>query len=366
MTLPERPKPIFVTQPHLPPLEEFIPYLQQIWDSRALTNKGPFHRQLEQALCDYLGVEHLALFANGTLALVTALQALRITGEVITTPYSYVASTTAILWEHCTPVHVDIDPVTFCIDPARIEAAITPRTQAILATHVYGLPCDVDAIATIARRHGLKVIYDGAHAFGTTHQGRPLLSYGDISTCSFHATKIYHTVEGGSIACHDEETYRKLRLLRAFGHIKDDHFLVGINGKNSELHAAMGVLMLRHMPSILERRKAQWWRYAEALQGCDVQLARVPGDTDYNHAYFPAIMPSEAALHALLEDLAKNDIHPRRYFYPSLTELPYLSARGTCPIAEDLARRALCLPLFHQLDDALIDRIALFVRSHLK
>ena len=357
---------VLVTRTYLPELSEYTELLEGVWHRGQVTNNGPLLQELEDSLVPHHGTDHVLLVGNGTIALQLALRALDITGEVITTPYSYVASTTAILWEHCTPVHVDIDPVTFCIDPARIEAAITPRTQAILATHVYGLPCDVDAIATIARRHGLKVIYDGAHAFGTTHQGRPLLSYGDISTCSFHATKIYHTVEGGSIACHDEETYRKLRLLRAFGHIKDDHFLVGINGKNSELHAAMGVLMLRHMPSILERRKAQWWRYAEALQGCDVQLARVPGDTDYNHAYFPAIMPSEAALHALLEDLAKNDIHPRRYFYPSLTELPYLSARGTCPIAEDLARRALCLPLFHQLDDALIDRIALFVRSHLK
>ena len=355
---------VLVTRTYLPELAEYTALLEGIWQRGQVTNNGALVQELEGSLAPYHGTEQVLFAGNGTIALQLALRALDITGEVITTPYSYVASTTTILWEHCTPVHVDIDPVSFCLDPARIEAAITPRTQAILATHVYGLPCDVDAIADIAHRHGLKVIYDGAHAFGTTFRGRPLLSYGDISTCSFHATKIFHTVEGGSMACHDEETHRKLRLLRAFGHIKDDHFLAGINGKNSELHAAMGVVMLRHMPAILERRKAQWARYAEVLDGSGVQLARVPAGTDFNHAYFPVIMPTEAALHALLAELAKEDIHPRRYFFPSLTELPYLSAAGTCPVAEDIARRALCLPLYHVLENGTIDHIAARVRAH--
>ena len=239
---------------------------------------------------------------------------------------------------------VDIDPQSFCIDPARLEAAITPRTQAILATHVYGLPCDVEAIASIARRHGLKVIYDGAHAFGSSYRGKPLLSYGDISTCSFHATKIFHTIEGGSVVCHDDDTLRKLRLLRSFGHIKDDHYTIGINGKNSEVHAAMGLAMLPHMDGIFQRRKEQWWRYHEALSTSRCGLATVPPGTAFNHAYFPVVLPSQAVLADVMADLANEQIHPRRYFYPALSTLPYLIKQGGCPVAEDIALRVICLP----------------------
>jgi dTDP-4-amino-4,6-dideoxygalactose transaminase len=344
-----------VTRAFLPPLAEYQGLLEGIWSTGHLTNNGPLLVQLEKALIPFHGTRHVLFATNGTITLQLALRALNITGEVITTPFSYVASTTALLWERCAPVFVDIEPDGFNIDADRIEAAITPRTQAILATHVYGLPCDVAEIERIATRHGLKVIYDAAHAFGTDHRGRPLLSYGDISSCSFHATKIFHTVEGGSLACNDDELHRKLGLLRAFGHVKDDHFSLGINGKNSEFHAAMGTLVLRYFPAILERRKHQWSRYADGLQG--MRIARIPADTGYNHAYFPLVLGSTAELMRVMQDLEVIGVVPRRYFYPALSKLPYLQGAAPCPIAEDLAPRVLCLPLYHDLADADIDAI---------
>ena len=356
--------PVHVTRTFLPPMAEYLPLLEGIWSRAQVTNNGPLVLALEEKLREHHGTPHVLFLGNGTIALQIALRALDITGEVITTPYSYVASTTAILWEHCRPVFADIDPVSFCIDPRKIEERITPGTQAILATHVYGLPCDVEMIEAIAKRHGLKVIYDGAHAFGTRYRGRPLLSYGDISTCSFHATKIFHTVEGGSVTSHDAAIDRKLRLFRAFGHVKDEYFVAGINGKNSEFHAAMGLAVLPHFQRIVERRTAQWRRYRAALASSGLHLVSVPANTDYNHSYFPVVMPDETALLALMKELAAAEIHPRRYFYPSLSELPYLAERGSCPLAEDIAHRVLCLPLFHELDDATIDRISEAVLRH--
>ncbi|MFT3885241.1 MAG: DegT/DnrJ/EryC1/StrS family aminotransferase [Flavobacteriales bacterium] len=360
--VPQRPLGrIDVTRAFLPPLEAYHALMQEVWGSRQLTNNGALVQRLEKALIPYHGSPHVLFTGNGTIALQIALQALEITGEVITTPYSYVASTTAILWEHCTPVFADIDPGTFCLSPDAIEACITPRTRAILATHVYGLPCDVDRIGAIARKHGLQVIYDGAHAFGTIYRGKSLLSYGDASTCSFHATKLFHSVEGGSMATPHAPVYERMRLLRAFGHVKDEHFLPGINGKNSELHAAMGLLVLEHFAAIQERRGQQWQRYHRLLRGSNVGLATVPADTDHNHAYFPVVLKNEATLHQVLAVLAKDDIHPRRYFYPSLSTLPYLASGGSCPVAEDIARRVLCLPLFHDLPEEVIDHIAAHV-----
>lgn len=349
-----------VTRAFLPPFAEYQGLLEGIWASGHLTNNGPFLVQLEKALVPFHGTQHVLFASNGTITLQLALRALNITGEVITTPFSYVASTTALLWERCEPVFVDIEPDGFNIDADRIEAAITPRTQAILATHVYGLPCEVEKIERIAAKHGLKVIYDAAHAFGTNYKGRPLLSYGDISSCSFHATKIFHTVEGGSLAYNDDQLHGTLGLLRAFGHVKDEHFSIGINAKNSEFHAAMGTLVLRHFPAILERRKLQWSRYAEGLRG--MRIARIPGDTEFNHAYFPIVLRSTADLVRVMQDLEGIGVAPRRYFYPALSKLPYLPDAAPCPIAEDLAPRVLCLPLYHDLADADIDAIIERVR----
>ena len=259
-------KPIYVTQPNLPPLEEFLPYLQQIWDSKVLTNGGPFHQQLEQALCDFLGVKHLSLFVNGTIALVTALQTLRITGEVITTPYSFVATAHSLLWNGIKPVFVDIDPNTLSLDPAKIEAAITPHTTAIMPVHVYGHPCDVDAIRKIADNYNLKVIYDAAHAFGVRLLSGSVLNYGDLSVLSFHATKVFNTFEGGAIVCPDAKTKQLIDHLKNFG-FADEVTVVapGINGKMSEFNAALGLLQLKGIDEALQKRKAIDARYREGL-----------------------------------------------------------------------------------------------------
>ncbi|MBL8011601.1 MAG: DegT/DnrJ/EryC1/StrS family aminotransferase [Flavobacteriales bacterium] len=349
---------VFVTRTYMPDLEAYTGMLRGIWASGQVTNNGPLCQELESALLPHHGTRHVLLMGNGTITLQIAIRALEVGGEVITTPFSYVASTTAVLWEQCTPVFADIAPDGFNIDPSAIEAAITPRTTAVLATHVYGLPCDVEAIERIARRHGLKVIYDAAHAFGTLYRGRPLLSYGDVSSCSFHATKIFHTVEGGSVACNDAALYDRMRLMRSFGHIGDAHHIAGINGKNSELHAAMGLLVLARFKEILERRREQWERYAACLSGVPVRTAHIPAGTQYNHAYFPVVLPNEAALLAVVEALGAIGVMPRRYFYPALNTLPYVNRSGGCPVAEDVARRVLCLPLYHDLSDAWIERIA--------
>ncbi|MFN3875507.1 MAG: DegT/DnrJ/EryC1/StrS family aminotransferase [Flavobacteriales bacterium] len=356
---------IQVTRTFLPPRQEWLDLVDQAWASAQLTNNGPLAQRLELELEPWHGAKPLFV-SNGTIALQLAIRALEVEGEVITTPFSYVASTTAIIWEGCSPVMADIDPGTFCIDPARIEERITARTTAILATHVYGLPCDVAAIEEIARRHGLKVIYDGAHAFGTELHGKPLLSFGDAATCSFHATKIFHTAEGGSLRLSDPGRHERARLLRQFGHVFDEHFLPGINGKASELNAAMGLAVLPHMPDILERRRALWARYRERLAGAPVRLAHVPPGTRYNHSYFPVVLPSEGALLKVRDALLAEGIAPRRYFYPALSTLPYVRQHGSCPVAEDIAPRVLCLPLYHDLDERDQDRITGLLIANLR
>jgi dTDP-4-amino-4,6-dideoxygalactose transaminase len=255
-------KPIFVTQPYLPPLEEFTPYLEKIWENKQLTNNGPFHQQLEKALCEYLGVEHLALFVNGTIGLLTALQALRITGEVITTPYSFVATSHSLLWNDIKPVFVDIDPATCNLDPEKIEAAITPQTTAIMPVHCYGTPCDVERIERIADTYGLKVIYDAAHTFGVKYKGESLLKHGDLSVLSFHATKVFNTLEGGAIVCPDAKTKQRIDYLKNFGFANEVTVVApGINGKMNEISAAFGLLQLNHIDEALERRRAIESRY---------------------------------------------------------------------------------------------------------
>jgi dTDP-4-amino-4,6-dideoxygalactose transaminase len=339
---------INVTKTYLPPQEEYSKYLDRIWKTSWVTNNGPILKELEEALKKELGVKHLFFMSNGTVVLQIALKALGLTKEIITTPFSYVATTTAILWENCKPVFVDIDKNTLCIDPDLIEQSITENTQAILATHVYGIPCDVEKIEQIAKKHNLKVIYDAAHAFGTIYKGKPLASYGDVSTLSFHATKLFHTIEGGAIITNDDALAAKIKLFRSFGHVGDEYFSIGINGKNSEFHAAMGLCVLPKVQSFIDSRKVLADMYMELLSGTEISNPLVPPDTIYNYGYYPIILKSEELLLKVKEGLLKNDIVPRRYFYPSLNKLPYLTG-AACPVSEDIASRVLCLPFYQEL-----------------
>lgn len=362
-----RAKKIFVTQPLMPPLQEFLPYLNKIWESRWLTNGGPFHQELEAALADYLGVEHLALFANGTIALVTALQTLRITGEVITTPYSFVATAHALLWNAITPVFADVEPGTCNLDPEKIEQAITPRTTAILPVHCYGVPCDVERIQAIADTYGLKVIYDGAHAFGVQFKGQSLFRHGDLSMLSFHATKVFNTFEGGALVCPDAKTKQRVDFLKNFGHSGEVTVVApGINGKMNEIQAAFGLLQLKHVDQAILRRRAIALRYRERL--ADVSgVAFLPDRqaTESNYGYFPIFVDKSYPLtrDALDERLRKHGIFGRRYFYPLITEFPMYrglpSARpANVRLAMEASRKVLCLPIYPDLDLATVDRIS--------
>lgn len=352
-----------VTKSYLPPMEEYIRHLERVWRSGWLTNNGELVQELEAQLKEYLGVKHLFLVSNGTIALQLAIKALGLKKEIITTPFSYVATTNAILWEQCVPVFVDIHPSTFCIDVDQIERAITENTEAILAVHVYGLPCDVNRIEQIARKYDLKVIYDAAHAFGTTVDGESIASFGDISTFSFHATKIFHTVEGGAVVTNDDEVARKLFLSRSFGHRDDDYFTLGINGKNSEFHAAMGLCNLPMMNQFIAKRRTLVKEYDAIL--CSVPLLkrpRLPVEERYNYAYYPVVFPSEIMLLTVKEKLKEKGINTRRYFYPSLNTLPFVDA-GSCPHSESIAQRVLCLPLFYELELEDVRAIARLVRK---
>ena len=355
-------KNIYVTQPSLPPLDEFLPYLEQIWESKWLTNCGPFHQELEKKLADYLGLEHLALFVNGTLALVTALQALRITGEVITTPFSFVATAHSLLWNGIKPVFVDIHPETFNLDPEKIEAAITPHTTAIMPVHVYGRPCDVEKVQKIADTYGLKVIYDAAHAFGVKYKGDSVLKYGDLSTMSFHATKIFTTFEGGAIVCPDANTKKRIDYLKNFGYADEVTVIgPGINAKMNELQAAFGLLQLKHVDKAIDRRREIDVQYREQLSSVPgISCPPLPADTIYNHAYFPIMIEKEYPLSRdeLNDKLRQHGIFPRRYFYPLISEFPMYrgmpsAAPSNLPIAEKVAKQVICLPIYpalHELD----------------
>lgn len=357
---------IFVTQPFLPPLEEFIPYLEKIWSSRVLTNCGVFHTQLEEALCGYLGVEHVALFANGTLALVTALQSLRISGEVITTPYSFVATSHALLWNGIKPVFVDIDPRTLNMDPGRIEAAITPHTTAIMPVHCYGHPCDVDAIQSIADTYNLKVIYDAAHAFGVQCHRGSVLKYGDLSVLSFHATKVFNTFEGGAIVCPDKKTKVRIDQLKNFGHVGEVNVVApGINGKMSEFNAALGVLQLKYIDDAIARRGIIDAAYRERLAGVQgIQCLGDSGEKVANYAYFPILVDSNYPVGRddLYSAMKVRGIHPRRYFYPLISEFPMYRGlpsadRHNLPHATEAARKVLCLPIYPDLSLDIVDEI---------
>lgn len=359
-------KPITVTRPYLPMLEEFVPYLEQIWDSRWLTNNGPFHQQLESALCKYLGVDHLALFTNATIALVTALHTLRITGEVITTPYSFVATTHSLFWNNIKPVFVDIDPVTMNLDADKVEAAISPKTTAILPVHCYGRPCNVEHIQRIADTYGLKVIYDAAQAFGVHYKGQTLLKHGELSVLSFHATKVFNTFEGGAIICPDAKTKQRIDYLKNFG-IADEVTVMapGINGKMTEVQAAFGLLQLKHIDQAIRKRQVVDRHYREALANVPcITVPKAPADTVYNYSHFPILVEPNYAISRdqLYYRLRDNDIYARRYFYPLISDLPMYrglpsAARTNLPVARTIADRILCLPIYPDLTEEDQERV---------
>ncbi len=351
-----------VSKPFLPEPALYNSYLEGIWKRQWLTNNGPLVQELEQKLKDYLGVKHLIYVNNGTIALQIALKALAVQGDIITTPFSYVATTNSILWEGCRPVFADINGTDYNIDPEKIEALITSATVGILATHVYGNPCDVEAIEKIAQRHNLKVIYDGAHAFGASYKSQQVLSYGDIATCSFHATKIFHTVEGGAIITNNDELAKKMTLYRQFGHIGDEHFSIGINGKNSELHAAMGLCLLPMMEEFITRRKKIAELYDSLLKDLPLQKPVSLNGVEYNYSYYPVVVDSEERLEKVKALLQQHNIVTRRYFYPSLNHLPQYSGES-CPVSESVSVRVLALPLYYELAEKDVINICDLIKS---
>ena len=359
---------INVTKSYLPDLEEYTEYLKGIWERVHLTNDGPLLRKLEDQLKEFLGVKYLKFCSNGTIVLQMALKALDINKEVITTPFSYVATTNALLWEGCTPIFADIRPDDFNIDPDKIASLITENTQAIMATHVYGNACRIEQIQAIADEYNLKVIYDAAHTFGARYNGQSILSYGDLSTCSFHATKVFHTVEGGCIVTDNEEMAEKLHHYRSFGHQNDNYYGVGINAKNSELHAAMGLCVLPKVPDLIAARKERFGYYDHQLDFNKITRPSLTPGMAYNYAYYPVVFDSEETLLRVMDALKAEAITPRRYFYPSLNTLPFTFAPGSataqpCPVSEDVALRVLCLPLYPDLAQADVDRIVSIVNA---
>jgi dTDP-4-amino-4,6-dideoxygalactose transaminase len=359
-------KPIYVTQPYLPPIEEFTRYLEQIWDNKILTNGGPFHQQLEYELCEYLGIKHISLFTNGTIALVTALQALGITGEVITTPYSFVATAHSLLWNGIKPVFVDIDPNTLNLDPAKIEAAITPHTTAIMPVHCYGRPCDVDAIQRIADIYNLKVVYDAAHAFGVKCHCGSVLNHGDLSVLSFHATKVFNTFEGGAIVCPDIKTKQRIDHLKNFGFVDELTVVApGINGKMSELNAAFGLIQLKHLSAALERRREIDQTYRAGLKKMKgITCLNGEEGANTNHSYFPILIGSDHPINrdALYQALKDQNIYARRYFYPLISDFPMYRSMPSAhpdnlPVASRAAEQVLCLPIYPALSSVDQQRI---------
>ncbi|HOL11017.1 MAG TPA: DegT/DnrJ/EryC1/StrS family aminotransferase [Bacillota bacterium] len=366
-------KNIYVTQPALPPLAEFVPYLEEIWESHVLTNNGQFHKQLERELCEYLGVRYISLFCNATIALITALQALEITGEVITTPFSFVATANSLVWNGIKPVFADIESDTFNLDPTKIEALLTPKTTALMPVHVYGNPCNVAALQDIADRHGLKIIYDAAHAFAVKLNGESVLNYGDLSILSFHATKTYTTIEGGAIICHDEQMKRRIDNLKNFGFTGETSVIAaGINGKMNELQAAFGLVYLKHIDEYIEKRKRITEIYRERLDG--VKGLRImqdlPGVT-HNYSYFPILINADEYgknRDEVYEKLKSEGIYSRRYFYPLISQFPpyqglETAQAGKLPVAERVAQEVLCLPIYPELEEIDINRVIKEIRG---
>jgi dTDP-4-amino-4,6-dideoxygalactose transaminase len=357
---------INVTKSYLPPQAEYNEYLIGIWQRVHLTNHGPLVVELETKLKEYLGVKHLFFLNNGTIALQIAIKALGLQGEIITTPFSYVATTSCIVWENCKPVFADIHPETYCINPTEIEKRITENTVAIMATHVYGNPCDVEAIEKIAKKYKLKVIYDAAHAFGVSYKNTSVLNYGDISTLSFHATKLFHTIEGGAIVTNDDELAHKISYMRNFGHNgAEDFWGVGINGKTSEFNAAMGLCILPKVTEIIAKRKFLSEKYDKILANLGLVKPLIDSKVFYTYSYYPIIFKSEKDLLKVKNILNASNIYPRRYFYPSLNTLNYVD-NDKMPISEDISTRVLCLPLYYDLKEMEVQMIANLVVQTLK
>lgn len=356
--------PTYVTKSFLPPREEYDALLDEIWARDQLTNGGPLTKRFEEEVCKYLDIDvvNFNFLANGTLALQLALDALGIdSGEVITTPFTYVATTSALLWQRCSPVYVDIDPETLTIDATKIEAAITDKTRAILAVHVFGNPCDVEAIQDIADRHDLKVIYDAAHAFGVRYKGRSILEYGDASTLSFHATKLFHTIEGGAVYCRNKRVSDVIELSKRFGHNGDDHIRLGINAKANEFQAAMGIANLRYIDSNIQKRKLLHELYTEAVNGrYDTPVLRK--GAEHNYSYYPVLFKTEAELLDMVARMNQVNIHPRRYFYPSLNDLAYVNSKRACPVSDSIAPRILCLPFYPDIEPNITEKIVGLIR----
>lgn len=349
---------IKVTQTFMPPLEEYVAQLERIWESKWLTNYGVLYTELQEKLVEFLKIKQILLVNNGTIALQVAIKALDLKGEIITTPFSYVATTSSIVWENCQPVFVDIDENYLTIDETKIEAAITSKTSAILATHVYGNPCAVEAIEEIAKRHNLRVIYDAAHCFAVEYQNQSLLNWGDVSILSFHATKLFHTGEGGAIVCSDENLADKIFYHQNFGHDGPERFFgLGVNGKISELNAAMGLAVLPYIEEIIARRQKICETYDALLDGVNLRKLKIRSGTKFNYAYYPVIFPSEETLLKTQQSLNEKEIFPRRYFYPPLNKLPYLQYEKM-PVAEDISRKILCLPLSDNLENADLEKIS--------
>ncbi len=356
--------PILVTQPAMPPLDEFVELLNDIWDSKWLTNNGKFHQQLEAALAEYLGVKYVSLFSNGTLALISALQVLRITGEVITTPYTFVATTHSLHWNGIKPVFVDVDSVYGNLDPANIEAAITPKTTAIVPVHVYGNPADVEKIQEIADTYGLKVIYDAAHAFGVNYKGQSILNFGDLSILSFHATKVYNTIEGGAIICHDEKTKKRIDYLKNFGFAGETTVIApGINAKMNEVQAAYGLLQLKYLKANIQKRKVIADIYdRELIKVKGIRILKQHPDAKRNYPYYPIFVDEKEygkTRDELYEYLKSNNIYGRRYFYPLVSEFPMYKGLDSAkpanlPNAMKLAAQVICLPIYPQLEHSAI------------
>lgn len=365
-------KNIFVTKPYLPPLEEFLPYLEKIWKNKVLTNNGPYHQLLENELCSYLGVKNISLFTNGTIALITALQSLRISGEVITTPYSFVATAHSLLWNGIQPVFVDVDSKSLNLDPDKIEAAITPKTTAIMAVHCYGQPCEVDAIKKIADNYNLRVIYDAAHAFGVQCHCGSILNHGDLSVLSFHATKVYNTFEGGAIVCPDLKTKQRIDPLKNFGIIDEVTVVApGINGKMSEINAAFGLLQLKHIDEVIMSRREIDSNYRKLLEDIPgITCIEVPSGILHNYSYFPIMVEKEypVSRDSLHEKLKNIDVFTRRYFYPLISEFPMYrnlpsAQRANLPVATEATQKILCLPIYPGLTPEEQSKIVLAIKD---
>ena len=356
---------IDVTKPYLPDSEEYKDYVNQIWESGWLTNGGNLLQRLTNELTSFLGVEDLVLMSNGTIPIQMALYNLANEGEVITTPFSYVATTSSILWQSCKPVFVDIDPKYLTIDELKIEDAITSKTTAILATHVFGNPCNIDVLREIASRHNLSLIYDAAHCFGVTYRDQSIFNFGDVSTCSFHATKVFHTVEGGAAISTNKELLRKISYNIHFGHKGPyDFFGIGINGKMSELHAAMGLAVLPKMAGIINNRKKTVEHYMAELAALPLKFINIRPETTWNYSYFPITFESEEKLLNTISDLNQRYIFPRRYFYPSLNTIHYING-AKMPVSEDISSRVLCLPLYFGLEPDDISIICHIIKNAL-